>query len=70
MSIILRYSDLEKRGLGSRWTIKRKVADGKLPPPRDDGQPFWLEDEIEAALRELPQWQPDPERVKRFEGAA
>ena len=51
--LFLYYHDLEARGHGSRWTVKRKVAAGILPPPRDlgDGRPRWFDDELDAHVR-------------------
>ena len=61
MSQILHYSDLEKLGHGSRWTIRRKIDAGILPQPVDfgDGRPAWFADEVEAHLRERAKpWHP------------
>ena len=54
---LLIYRNLEARGHGSAPTVWRKVRDGKLPRPKDYfGRPRWLEEEIEALERSLPEY--------------
>jgi predicted DNA-binding transcriptional regulator AlpA len=55
MTTILRYGDLERRGIGSRVTLWRWVRAGKFPAPRDiNGRPGWLENEVEEFLNSRP----------------
>ena len=45
---LLNYRDLEAKGYGSRFTIWRKVRDGKFPSPIDlgNGRIAWKESDI------------------------
>ena len=45
---IFRYGDLTERGYGSRVTIWRLIALGRIPPPSDFfGRPGWLLETLE-----------------------
>jgi len=53
---ILRYGDLIERGYGSRTTVWRLIALGKIPPPSDFmGRPGWLLSTIEEFEKTRPQ---------------
>jgi len=53
---ILRYFDLVERGYGSRTTIWRLIANGKIPSPSDFmGRPGWLLSTIEEFEKTRPQ---------------
>ena len=55
---ILRYGDLSARGYGSRTTIWRAIALGKIPPPSDFmGRPGWTLETIEEFESSRPQFQ-------------
>ena len=49
------YKDLEANGVGSRWTIDRRVQNKKFPEPlRDEaGRPFWTDELLERHQEEL-----------------
>lgn len=52
---ILRYSDLQQRGYGSRTTIWRAIASHKIPPPSDFmGRPGWTLETIEEFEKSRP----------------
>ena len=52
---ILRYSDLQQRGYGSRTTIWRAIALSKIPPPSDFmGRPGWTLETIEEFEKSRP----------------
>ena len=54
---LLDYRDLEARGHGSQTTVWRKVKSGRIPKPKDYfGRPRWLEEEIDALERSLPEY--------------
>lgn len=64
---ILRYGDLIERGYGSRTTVWRLIALGKIPPPSDFmGRPGWLLEtleEFENSRLQLQQKEPQPKTV-------
>ncbi len=56
MKRVNRYADLEKEGLGSRFTILRKVKAGDFPQPKVIlGRPGWTNDVLEKYLENCPQ---------------
>jgi len=56
MKRINRYSDLEKEGYGSRYTITRKVKVKKFPAPKNIlGRPGWTDEVLEEYIESCPE---------------
>ena len=50
------YADLDRLGLGSRWTVRNRVKDGTFPEPDCylGDSPRWKDSTVQAWIESLP----------------